>query len=264
MVSWLPPWEVQGVLACVALALLASIFRTAAKSQVIISELTAGATNGGTKQLLLVIAHPDDESMFFLPLLLNLRSKATFHLLCLSTGNFDNLGAIRKAELAAVWTSLRMQPDTLTTLDDPRFQDGMKSVWTSEDVAATVAKYANEHAIDAIFTFDEYGVSGHPNHISVHHGVKRALHHQLPSAVNAYALESTPMWRKYIGALDVIFTEPSEAAQFVSFTPWENYNAMALHHSQFVWFRRLFVIFSRYTYINTFTQLRSASEKKIA
>lgn len=27
---------------------------------------------------------------------------------------------------------------------------------------------------------------------------------------------------------------------------------MKLHHSQFVWYRRLFVVFSRYTFVNTF------------
>ncbi|ETV98885.1 hypothetical protein H310_08379 [Aphanomyces invadans] len=260
--SWLAAWGAPGLLASVIVALLVSFFRVARKSRTFVSDLTGRATSAGTKQFLVVIAHPDDESMFFLPLLLNLRAHATFHLLCLSTGNYDGLGSVRTEELATVWKVLRFHPDTLTTLDDPRFQDGMKAVWAPADVAGAVAKYVNRHNIDEIFTFDDYGVSGHPNHISVHYGVKHALTNGLlPSSVRVYQLESTSIWRKYIGALDVIFTAPSSVVQFVSFTPWESYNAMALHSSQFVWFRRLFVLFSRYTYVNTLTQVHPSDKK---
>ena len=142
-----------------------------------------------------------------------------------------------------------------------------------------------------VFTFDDYGVSGHPNHIATHFGVQQALGEQLekcsaattPNAgaekvVRGWALESTNIVRKYIGILDTVpslwLTRPSEDAQqdrqfvFV-FRPWWNYNAMALHQSQFVWYRRLFVVFSRYTYVNTFRPLlevdvtdRSSAHKK--
>ena len=36
--------------------------------------------------VLLVIAHPDDESMFFVPILLRLRPHVHWHVLCLSSG----------------------------------------------------------------------------------------------------------------------------------------------------------------------------------
>lgn len=32
--------------------------------------------------------------------------------------------------------------------------------------------YVKQNNINAILTFDSKGVSGHPNHISVHYGVK--------------------------------------------------------------------------------------------
>ena len=34
--------------------------------------------------------------------------------------------------------------------------------------------------------------------------------------------------------------------------PWQVWHAMAAHHSQFVWFRRLFVCCSRFTFVNSF------------
>jgi len=56
--------------------------------------------------------------------------------------------------------------------------------------------------------------------------------------------------RKYIGILD-FFLCPLDDHIMVNLSMWKSYKAMKIHFSQFVWFRRLFVIFSRYTYLNT-------------
>lgn len=51
-------------------------------------------------RLLLVIAHPDDEAMFFSPLLLSRRASGDdIYVLCLSTGNFEGIGETRCKEL---------------------------------------------------------------------------------------------------------------------------------------------------------------------
>ena len=39
------------------------------------------------RNILLIIAHPDDEAMFFSPLLEGLKKNSRVSLLCLSTGN---------------------------------------------------------------------------------------------------------------------------------------------------------------------------------
>ena len=44
-------------------------------------------------------AHPDDESMFFLPFIKSSISSSTLDLLCLSIGDADGLGKIRVKEL---------------------------------------------------------------------------------------------------------------------------------------------------------------------
>ncbi|CAI5732130.1 unnamed protein product [Hyaloperonospora brassicae] len=237
-----------------------------------------------TKRALLVTAHPDDESMFFLPLVhsLQLRSSAgrdkwETHLLCLSRGNFDGLGAVREQELRACAGHIGLATPHVHVLEEPELQDGMQNHWDTSRIAAIVLDYVDKHRIDAVFTFDGYGVSGHPNHIATHCGVKQALREQsekcsaatTPNAgaekvVRGWALESTNIVRKYIGILDAVpslwLTRQTEDAQqdrqfvFV-FRPWWNYNAMALHQSQFVWYRRLFVVFSRYTFVNTFRPL---------
>ncbi|KAF0719201.1 Aste57867_1203 [Aphanomyces stellatus] len=265
MLAWL---GFPGALAVVLIAVVMSVALVTVKSADFIHQLTTHSAHGRTdadkKEFLLVIAHPDDESMFFLPAILNLRDKVNFHMLCLSTGDFDGLGEIRSKELKAVWTYFGFNPFKLSILNDPRFQDGMKAVWTPDDVASVVLKYCEDNVIDTIITFDDYGISGHPNHISVHHGVKHALTHASSSSlrkVHAYVLDSTSIWRKYIGLLDVLFVAPSSGV-VVAIAPWVNHQVMALHASQFVWFRRLFVIFSRYTFVNTLSRLAATETKK--
>ncbi|KAF1336678.1 N-acetylglucosaminyl phosphatidylinositol de-n-acetylase, partial [Globisporangium splendens] len=256
------------------------------------------------KRALLVTAHPDDESMFFLPLLHSLtqqqqqqqdKGKWQVHLLCLSRGNFDGLGDMREQEMRACGAFLGMEPPNIRVLEDPRLQDGMQTEWDPAHIAKIVLEYVEQHAIHAVnlvavaneqvFTFDDYGVSGHANHVAVHHGVQQVIteHHtrcksastsEKPMApVRGWALESTNIVRKYIGVLDAIVsawttrprrgsdspaTSTTDAAFVFLFKPWWNYHAMALHASQFVWYRRLFVVFSRYTFVNTFQPMDPA------
>lgn len=264
----------------------------------------AGAPLGdarGPKRALLVTAHPDDESMFFLPLLRSLQASDEqegdaewqTHLLVLSRGNFDGLGDVREAEMKACATFLGVNPERLAVLEDPALQDGMQNQWSAQHIADVVLQYVDTHGIDAVFTFDDYGVSGHPNHIAVFRGVREALRRQHercdaaqadaqdedgdlvvvspPKAtrVRGWALESTGILRKYIGVLDAALSfwlsgrqgeTPDDSAFVFCFRPAWNYRAMALHRSQFVWYRRLFVAFSRYTFVNTFQPIRVADD----
>ncbi len=43
---------------------------------------------------------------------------------------------------------------------------------------------------------------------------------------------------------------------FFTFHPKLTWMAMAAHHSQFVWYRRLSVLFSTYTYINSLDEMK--------
>jgi N-acetylglucosaminylphosphatidylinositol deacetylase len=75
------------------------------------------------KRICLLIAHPDDEAMFFAPTVLALtRPEAGNHvkILCLSTGNADGLGDTRRHELvkSAMLLGLRQEDDVLV-IDSP-------------------------------------------------------------------------------------------------------------------------------------------------
>lgn len=123
------------------------------------------------RRALLVIAHPDDETMFFAPTLHGLRlSGSNIYLLCISTGNSSGLGVIRKYELASAFTVHGLSLDNLTVLDYDRFQDGFVQ-WSKEELAKVLLRHIQMLDVDLVITFDEGGVSAHPNHI----GCFRAL-----------------------------------------------------------------------------------------
>jgi LmbE family N-acetylglucosaminyl deacetylase len=342
---------------------------------------------GGRRRVLLVIAHPDDEAMFFVPTLLWLKGKHAVRVLCLSSGNADGLGATRALELLASCKLLGLDESQVTLVDDAALQDGLDVAWDPAAVAEIVGGHVEEHRIDRVITFDEGGVSGHTNHVATYEGVRRMLasmgcggraggegngedggqKHAVGAAAEAAGggsggagdatlggefggdlskltvkalqkelegrglekkgrkaelverlseallasggegggagggagaggngdasagvgsgragraeqagrvgraeqaagrngstslqprrcvglkLVSTNIARKYMGPLDAVFSAFATHV-FWNWRPGMNYQAMQAHASQFVWYRRLFVVFSRYTFMNT-------------
>ncbi|KAL4904813.1 hypothetical protein BDW74DRAFT_22167 [Aspergillus multicolor] len=185
------------------------------------------------KRICLLIAHPDDEAMFFAPTLLALaKSELGNHvkILCLSSGDADGLGHIRRDELtkSAKRLGLRSESDVLV-LDDAKFQDGMGNEWLKGDIASllsstfapntsTTRKHSKTSTdpptatIDVLLTFDAYGISNHVNHRSLYHGVRHWLSTMMKEnpgyscPVTMYTLTTTNLLRKYIGVLDAPFT----------------------------------------------------------
>lgn len=205
----------------------------------------------------LVIAHPDDESMFFVPTIKAISSGelapavglGLLYILCLSTGNADNLGKTRSIELVKAAAVLGIPEERVIIIDDDRLQDGMDQHWCSVTINQFVEGFVKKYEISLLITFDSYGVSGHPNHISVHHGVSTI------KKVPILVLDSVSLPRKYSSVLDLPLSQCQSSIIALSFDPMTSYKAMSAHASQFVWYRRLFVGVSRYTFINTLTLL---------
>lgn len=92
--------------------------------------------------IVVVIAHPDDETMFFSPLLIYLHQFGVeVHLLCLSTGNADGVGSLRVKELYKAALFFGIQSENVDVIDSTLFIDGMKSIWPVDDIAGVI----NEH-----------------------------------------------------------------------------------------------------------------------
>lgn len=210
------------------------------------------------KNILIVTGHPDDEAMFFSPTILKLKHKKIF-ILCLSEGRES--GDERAKELDKCCKLLGI---TMQWVGD--FPDGFEYSWSSRSVAEKVLSFINKLNIDTLITFDNYGVSGHPNHTSCYRGVKDMIlngerwfgEDWLNHEVKCYKLNSVSVFEKYFMWLGGPFTEwwirsgmSKGDLVFFNLNPNVAYNAMKQHRSQFVWFRRLYMMFSRFVYVNT-------------
>ncbi|KAF9525062.1 putative deacetylase LmbE-like domain-containing protein [Crepidotus variabilis] len=260
-----------------------------------------GETSRVAKNLLLVTAHPDDEAMFFAPTLLALTRKPevnVFHL-CLSDGNADGLGSVRKAELGVSVELLGIPKQKSWVINHPQLKDNITAEWDSAVIARAVKPYVTELKIDTVLTFDTRGISGHPNHISILEGVKTLIQNINATTPNEplprlFSLFSAPLATKYIsltsvvmGKLDlyiyfalrkledlVIFVisyqDPTILAPLIPrheemgaspvfISGYEGYltslSAMTAHASQMVWFRWLYVGFSRYMWANAWDEV---------
>lgn len=199
----------------------------------------------GIARALLVVAHPDDETMFFSPTLFHLLDRACrVHVLCLSIGNHDGLGKLRKKEFAQACTLLGVKQQDMSLLDHPKLQDGPGNDWPPELVASIIAHKAVDCQCDMIVTFDAQGVSQHPNHIAVWKGAMTALHNStgancLPPHVQAFTLQSTSLLRKFCGPCDILLsllqTLLGKTQCCISPRPQQAIRALKAHHSQYVW-----------------------------
>jgi N-acetylglucosaminylphosphatidylinositol deacetylase len=259
-------------------------------------------SDGGGDAVLLVVAHPDDETMFFAPSILALSRMLQVHLLCLSTGDFDGLGATRAAELPHACEILGLPKERVAVLDVAQLRDGPANEWASDAVARHVRAYLQQHSIQRVLTFDAHGISGHPNHTAIHRGVQllideMAMQQGGAFCVRAYALRTTWLLRRFSSWLDFLpavlavlvrlaccnlqawaanrQSHPrvdrappvqhvrSKAAAYlsapaccVSVQPWRCHLAMRAHASQYVWYRRIYMLFSRYIFVNTLEPMR--------
>lgn len=214
---------------------------------------------GAVGRVLLVIAHPDDECMFFGPTVLGLlQRKCELYILCLSNGNYYSQGSERKEELRSSCLSLGIPSENLIIVQHSNMPDDPECMWNSNLVGRIVQKYVKCLGIDSVITFDQSGVSGHLNHIAVHKGVVGILKKDLaPAGCRLFVLESVNKLRKYVGLLDVPLSYLLSEHAYV--LPWSTVSlvkvALRKHKSQMLWFRHLYSYFSRYMVINTLSEV---------
>eukprot|EP00811_Abedinium_folium_P004337 NODE_13994_length_1134_cov_9.966236.p1 GENE.NODE_13994_length_1134_cov_9.966236~~NODE_13994_length_1134_cov_9.966236.p1 ORF type:complete len:290 (+),score=65.32 NODE_13994_length_1134_cov_9.966236:129-998(+) len=215
------------------------------------------------RRALLVIAHPDDEAMFFGPTLLSLAADGyEVFLLCLSTGNAYGLGEVRREEILRSAAVFGIGASSVRVLDEANLQDGMTREWPLEEVAAAVRHAVDDWRIESVVSFDAGGVSGHPNHAACCNGVVHWYTSTDPAAdLRVWALASVPLRRKYVGLLDVPLSLLGPGVAIIAPSPWRCVRAMLHHRSQLVWYRWLSIALSRYTFVNTLLAVRHPAER---
>ncbi|XP_056126053.1 N-acetylglucosaminyl-phosphatidylinositol de-N-acetylase [Rhinichthys klamathensis goyatoka] len=206
---------------------------------------------------LLVTAHPDDECMFFAPTILKLvESQASVYLLCLSTGNYNNQGLQRKRELLDSCAVLGIPSNHVTVIEDKELPDDPAVQWSTALVSSLILKHTQNYGISLVLTFDGRGVSGHANHIAIYKTLSHlASAGRLPEGCQIFSLHSISILRKYLSVLElpVSWLLPSDFCCLIGQEEYKRAKkAMLCHRSQLLWFRRLYILFSRYMFINTF------------
>jgi N-acetylglucosaminylphosphatidylinositol deacetylase len=100
------------------------------------------------KNIALIIAHPDDESMFFTPFITSFSSYSNIHLLCLSSGDFDGIGSTRMKELEKSTNFLKIK--TLKIIEDEHLKDGMNNKWDKEIIHSHIKTFTKENEIEMV------------------------------------------------------------------------------------------------------------------
>lgn len=232
-----------------------------------------------------LIGHPDDEVMFFSPSIIELSKKRhnnKVRLLCLSSGDAESemMGAIRRDELYKSARILGIEKQDVILVGG--FKDGMDMVWHEEDIKRILQSNVNDSKKkEVLVTFDEKGVSKHPNHMSLYHGAKSFLVSQKDNReLSLYVLKSLSFWEKYswtfvtnvelfvnhisdliirkIFNVKINISIASLHQERHSFKIYSDLSMFSLslaammygHHSQMTWFRYGWLLMSRYLTFN--------------
>ncbi|XP_068227100.1 N-acetylglucosaminyl-phosphatidylinositol de-N-acetylase [Palaemon carinicauda] len=214
------------------------------------------------RRVLVVTAHPDDEVMFFGPTILHFtqREDALVYLLCLSTGNHYGMGNIRSRELLESCRLLGVARENILLYRCDDLPDDPSIMWPTVRTANLINQYLHALDINMVVTFDMGGVSGHVNHSALYSAIQHLVEEELlPETCGAFSLDSVNIFRKYSSLLDVPLSYAFSSCAFT--VDLHHYSilrkAMRAHSSQYVWFRKLYMIFSRYLLINTLTRLNT-------
>ncbi|XP_063368968.1 N-acetylglucosaminyl-phosphatidylinositol de-N-acetylase [Cydia amplana] len=214
------------------------------------------------KRVLIVVAHPDDECMFFGPTIFRLcEQDADVYLLCLSNGNSEGKGNIRSKELWQACSELGVPDRNICLVTDTRLPDNPKAQWPVAVIAKLIHHQLEALDIDTLVSFDRGGVSSHPNHSAVFYAIAYMFVEKLlPARCTVYTLDTVNILRKYWGFLDLPLSFVLSSKRY--FLRWTEsrrvVRAMKRHRSQMVWFRHLYVMFSRYMIINTLRRISLA------
>lgn len=176
--------------------------------------------------------------------------------------------------------------DDVFVVDSPDFPDSMTTTWSKEKIATLLSSAFAPNlskpmksksaetptaTIDVMITFDQSGISSHPNHISLYHGARHFISfllHNRPgwqSPVDLYTLSSINIARKYTSFFDAIISlgitalgkrQTGAHPSPLLFLSGPNQLRVAqkamtnAHISQMRWFRWGWIGLSRYMVVN--------------
>eukprot|EP00924_Labyrinthula_sp_SR-Ha-C_P011605 snap_masked-scaffold_17-processed-gene-2.37-mRNA-1 protein AED:1.00 eAED:1.00 QI:0/0/0/0/1/1/2/0/245 len=190
-----------------------------------------------TSTFLLVISHPDDETMFFSPFLFTLQN---FYVICLSHGSAGREIELKNALLNNYsFKNTDEVEQRLKVLNSPSLQDGKAEKWDPEVICNEVRQFIKDKSLEnvVVVSFDGDGISGHPNHKRTSLGCELLFAKE--KKVNLMQLKTVGLfekfgWWMYLSVDKLKYKKEGEEMYFNIFSEF-TYKAMESHSSQFTW-----------------------------
>eukprot|EP00891_Asterochloris_glomerata_P003035 jgi/Astpho2/3035/Aster-03343 len=205
--------------------------------------------------ILLVTAHPDDESLFFGPTITALRNaQQEVFLLCMTTGNAHGQGNLRRLELLEATRHFDIAQERVHLVNNTGLQDGHDVEWNITLVREIISEEARSRRAGTIISFDGAGVTGHKNHMAISSAVQQLVEScgGAEDCPAAWKLISAGSWQKYTSMLDALPAGPQresvQTACYLNRGLVRSFRAFGAHWSQRRWWKHF--LFSRYTFIN--------------
>jgi N-acetylglucosaminylphosphatidylinositol deacetylase len=214
--------------------------------------------------------------MFFGPIIRLLSSSKLnnkIFVLCMTSGNYYGLGETRKNELMLSCRNLVVDNESVKVElidDNQNLPDNPIKKWDKQLCHSVIEKFVQSNKIDVLITFDKHGVSSHLNHCFLNQCILDMLKSNNFSSFttlkHVYFLKTVNVIRKYLFIFDLVPTlflnslfdlfnlnntfSPSILAVNTLTDYSICFNSMLKHESQLTWFRYLYIISSRYMFIN--------------
>jgi N-acetylglucosaminylphosphatidylinositol deacetylase len=203
--------------------------------------------------VLIVIAHPDDEAVFFTPTLLSLeKNKIDTYILCMSNGGGEGSdGDIRIKEMMA---SAEYAQIPSSNVFISKFNDGHDENWNIFEMIKEIHLIIQEKKIGHVITFDEFGVTKHPNHIACHNAVKQySLKGSNKQKIRKHYLDTVGGISNTIGPISTLLPVKGDKMYFKSKHFYNTWKQLSNHQSQYTKLWKTYTVFSRYSWLNTYS-----------
>ncbi|XP_070305839.1 N-acetylglucosaminyl-phosphatidylinositol de-N-acetylase [Salvelinus sp. IW2-2015] len=173
-----------------------------------------------------------------------------------NNGNYYNQGFQRREELLDSCAVLGIPASQVTIHNCKELPDNPNVEWSISMASSLILKHIRAHSINLVLTFDGRGVSGHSNHTAIYKAVSYlASIGNIPDDCSLLSLSTIGVLRKYLSFLElpISWLLPSDLCCVIGSKGYvQAKRAMLCHRTQLLWFRYLYIWFSRYMIINTF------------